>query len=159
MNIYNIIEYEKEIEKIAQENDGEIPEDLLKKLMESTAHVPAQLEKFCKYIKHLEQFEKTAKEEIERIKALKEKSEKRRENLKKYMTPFIKTKGKMEVGTFKLSTRASERLELDESISFDEYKKEKVTYTIDKQKIKEDIKNGKKVNGACLKKCDNLQIK
>ena len=157
MNLYEITELENKIEQIAKENEGEIPEVLLRELVRVQMEVPAQIEKLCGYVKHLEHFESVCNAEIERIKKLKDRAKNRQVNIKNYMTPFVKNK--FEVGTFVLSVRKSERLELDNAYNYKEYEKEKVSLSIDKEQIKKDLKSGKKIKGASIKKHYNLQIK
>ena len=159
MNLYEIIELEKEIDDIAKQNNGEIPEELLKELVEANIKVPVQLEKLCKYIKHLDHFEDSCNSEIERIKTLKEKAKKRQDNIKKYMTPFVKLKGRIDIGTFRLSTRKSVRTELDYSYNFDNYKRKTISVSIDKERIKKELQAGKEIPGAKLEEHDNLQMR
>ena len=67
---------------------------------------------------------------------------------------------KLETSLNNLSYRKSESVSiLDEALIPEEYRKEKVTKTIDKVSIKDAIKSGKDVAGASIEEKQNLQIK
>ena len=162
MGIYEVIEIESQLERIAKENNGEIPDDLLQELVEAEMKSVESIEKMVRFIKHLELFQVTCDSELTRINDLKSEAKNRVGNIKKFMTPFIKDRGKFDVSTFKLSTRPSDKLILDDNwINFDYG--EKVTpepyFNPDTNKIKKDLRNGVKIDGARLEKLDNLQIK
>ncbi len=164
MNLYELTQIENQIEQIAILNEGEIPEEELQKLVEAQTQSLIQIENLVHYIKHLEYFQETAKKEEERIKNLRQKAEKRVDSIKKYLTPYIQSKSKLDVGTFKLSVRRSESVEVDEDFvekSDPEYinYKEIISKTPDKIKIKKALEIGEIVPGARLKENFNLQIK
>lgn len=159
MSIYDVAVIEKEIERIAEQNQGEIPEEKLRDLVEAQTKSLESIEKLCRYIRHLEMFEETCKNEERRIKELREKSVKRLESVKKYLTPFVKGKGKFDSGTFRLSIRKSEQIILPEDFTNPKYCDMVVIYKPDKKKIKDDLKKGEIIPGAELKEIDNLQIK
>ena len=161
MNLYKVQYIENEIEQIAKDNAGEIPEEKLQELVEANTKSLVQVEKLCKYIRHLEIFVETCKSEKERINKVQKKAEKRLESVKKYMTPFVKEKGKFDAGTFKLSTIKSERLILDPACNFLPYEEHDYIQKtmLDKEAIKKDLKAGKVIPGAKLEPRDNLQIK
>lgn len=158
-NIYDVLILETEIERIASENDGEIPEELFRELVEMQTRVPEQLDNLVKYIRNLELGIETCKAEEQRIKAMRDKAENRIKSIKKYLTPYVIKKGKVEAGTFKLSTRKSEYVDLVNDFNVEKYMKEKVTVSPDKAKIKEDLKNGVDIPGAKISSNKSLQIK
>jgi len=161
MNIYDVEVIENEINRIASINDGEIPEEKLRELVEAQTRSIEQIEKLCRYIRHLEQFEENAAAEIERINQLKERAQNRMESIKNYLAPYVKARGKFDAGTFTLSTRPSESVILDESFDTGnlEYNNVKVTYKPEKEKIKKDFNAGIYIQGVSIKHKNNLVIK
>lgn len=164
MNLYEIEILESQIERIAEMNEGEIPEDLMQKLVEAQTQVPAQLENLVKYIRNLELGIDTCKAEEARIKAMRDKADNRIKSIKKYLTPYVIKKGKVDTGTFKLSTRKSESVELTDEFKLKHeenkyYNIVKTIYHADKRLIKEDLKAGKDIPGARLSENRSIQIK
>jgi hypothetical protein len=161
INLYEVVALENQIEHIAEQNDGEIPEELLKQLVEAQTQSLQQVENLVKYIRHLDLGISMCKDEENRIKTMREKAEKRIESIKKYLTPYVAKEGKIEIGTFKLSIRKSESVGINnENYIPIEYMIEVPTYLKpDKNLIKKDLKVGKEIPGAWLEFHDNLQIK
>ena len=163
MNIYEPLEIEAQLNVIAKDNEGEIPEEMLQALIEKQAESLIQIEKLCKYIRHLELGIDSCKAEENRIAEMRKKAENRIASIKKYMTPYIQKSGKITAGTFTLSTRKSESVIVDDwFFSYEEnqeYCTVKIQTTPDKKKIKEAIKKGLKIEGASIKANENLQIK
>jgi len=159
MNIYDIKSIETEIEKIASENDGEIPEQLIEKLVIANTGNLQQIEKLCKYIKHLEHLEDAASNEIQRITKIKKVANNRRENIKKYLTPYVDNKGKISSGMFTLSTRKSHETEItDNNLIPNEFKNTTITTTINKLEIRRRLLAGENVPGAKLNSNKSLVI-
>ena len=159
MNLYQISQLENEIENIAKENNGVIPDELMMQLIEAQTKSLDKIENLCQFIKELEYFQLKAKEEQARIKAQETKAKNMVASMKKYLTPYIKEKGKLQAGTFTLSNRKSCSVEvLDEKAIDNVYFEEKTVRTLNKSKIKEELKN-KKIKGVVLLEKDNLQIK
>lgn len=159
MNIYDISLIESAIEKHAMDNDGEIPEELLKELVESQTKSVQQVEKLCHYIRHLEQGIDNCKAEEQRIKDMRQHAERRISSIKKYLTPYVLKKKKVDVGTFKLSSRRSQSVQLRDDFDVLEYISEEVVRKPDKIRIKEALKNGEDIPGAFLLNSDNLQLR
>lgn len=162
MNLYEISVLENEIEKIAEMNDGEINEEQLQALVVAQTTAIDKLDKCIKYIKHLEQFQDVAKSEEKRIYEQRKRAEKLEASIKAYITTYVASKGKVEVGTFKLSTRKSVATVItDEALIPDQYKEKRIVEqtVILKDRIKQDINWDIDVPGAILETRDNLQIK
>lgn len=159
MNIYDVIEIERDIEQIAEMNEGEIPEEKLQELVQAQTESLVQIEKLCRYIKHLEHFGEIADAEIERIGNLKAQSQNRLKSIKRYLAPYVAARGKFDAGTFRLSIRRSASVEIDPDFNVPEFMREKVTVSPDKIKIKEFISSGGMVPGARIVESENLQIK
>lgn len=157
--LYDVMEIENAIENIAAENNGEISEEMLQKLVLAQTNSLIQIESLAKYVKHLEYFQESAKKEEERIYTLRKRAENRVESIKKYLTPYIESHGKVEVGTFKISIRKSESVELDDNFNNPNYQTQVISYKTDKSQLKLDIKTGKTIEGARIKENLNLQIK
>jgi len=159
MGIYDVTKIEQEIERVASEHEGEIPQELLQELVEAEMKSMESIEKMCRYVRHLEQFVTTCKDEKERINTLQKQAETRLDNVKKYMQPYVSNRGKFNVGTFKLSTRKSEFVVLSANFNDQEYCKEIIEIKPDKKRIKEALKSGTVIKGATLMSKENLQIK
>jgi hypothetical protein len=161
MNLYDIVQLERDIEQAAIDNDGELTEEQWQMLIEAQTKSLDKVENVCKYIRHLEQFEQKANEEIARINDLKQKAIKRKSSIKKYLKPYVISKGKVDVGTFKLSTRKSTSVQLDDDFNVKDYMVDKtvVIFKPDKKLISAHLKIGKQIKGASLKENINLQIK
>jgi hypothetical protein len=159
MNLYEIVSLENYIEEIAAQNDGEIPEELFRELVEAQTKSLESIDKLCRYIRHLEQFVENAKEEKRRISELQTRAENRVESIKKYLTPYVENRGSFDAGTFHLSVIKSESIQLSDNFNDPEYYEQIISWKPDKKKIKEAIKSGKFVQGAYLLTKQNTQIK
>lgn len=164
MNIYDIMVIENQIEKAAAENDGELTDEQLQALVEAQTTSIVQIEKLCQYIRHLDLGAQACKTEEERIKSMREKAERRIEGIKKYLTPYVQTHGRVETPTFALSIRKSQRLNIVKADFQDTCDKKYIvvvpeSYRIDKDAVKKDMKSGVDVPGAVLEGHYNLQIK
>ncbi len=157
--IYNVSVIENKIERIAADNDGEIPDELLKELVEAQTKSLDSVENMVKYVRHLELGIVACKAEEQRIKDMRDKADRRIKSIKIYLTPFIKEKKKLDVGTFKLSTRPSVKVIVPDNWTNPAYMTEKTTFKLNKIALKADLKAGKKIPGASLASYDNLQIK
>ena len=160
MNLYDTIELQKKIDHITKLNDGEIPEELMEELVAAEMRSVQKIENICKYIRHLElEVIRACKSEEDRISKIRQRAENIITSMKKYMTPYVKSQGKIEAGTFKLSTRKSEQVKTADDFKSPDYCDVITTYKPRKNDIKKAIKNGEKINGAWLEEIDNLQIK
>jgi len=159
MNIYNTLELEKQIEYIAENNEGEIPDEMFKQLIEAQTKSIVQVENLCQYIRHLELGIDMCKAEENRINTIRKKAENRIASIKKYITPYVQHEGKIEAGTFTLSIRKSKRVDLVDDFSDLDYCNVKEVVTPDKAAIKKAIESGVDVPGAKIIEQDNLQIK
>ena len=159
MDIYKVDELEKQIDAIAEANQGEVPETMLYELVQAQTQSLVTLDKMVRYVKNLESYVAACKHEEEQIYINRKKAENRIENIKRYLTPYVYERGKIDLGLFKLSIRKSEYIDVDEDFNNPDYYETKITQVLSKQKIKEAIKSGKEVKGARLKEGHNLQIK
>jgi len=159
MSIYDVVEIERKLELIAMANEGEIPEEMLRELVEAETKSIEKVGNICKFIRHLELYIDTCKQEEERIKTLREQAKNRIKSIKRYLTPYVLNKGKIDIGTFKLSVKKSERILLTEGWENDSYGESRTTFHPNKTAIKKAIKEGENIEGAKLETFDNLQLK
>lgn len=106
------------------------------------------------YVRNLDLTSEAIKNEIDRLttmkKAIDNKNAKFKEYVKQNMEELELQKIDTELGTLSIAKNPASVEIYDESMIADEYKKEKVTVTIDKTAIKNAIKEGKEVEGARL---------
>ncbi|MFA5424794.1 MAG: siphovirus Gp157 family protein [Phycisphaerae bacterium] len=159
MNIYDVVEIENQIDRIAEANEGEIPDELLMELVTKQTESLVQIEKLCRYIRHLETFGEMCDAEIDRIGRLKSGAINRMKSIKRYLTPYVVARGKFDAGTFRLSTRKSTSVDIDADFGVPEFMRETVTVVPDKAKIKDAILGGALLPGARIVEKENLQIK
>jgi len=99
--------------------------------------------------------------EIERLTKLKTAISKNEDRLKDYLknTMLDMWISEIETDFNKINFRKSTQTIIEDDSLLNEYKKEKITYTIDKTAIKKDIEAGKEVKWAYIEIKNNLQIK
>lgn len=106
------------------------------------------------YIRNLDLTSEAIKNEIDRLttmkKAIDNKNIKFKEYVKQNMEELELQKIDTELGTLSVTKNPASVEVYDENMISDEYKKEKLTVSIDKTAIKNAIKNGKEVQGARL---------
>lgn len=160
LTIYDCAEIIDEIELAAQENEGELSEEQWQKLVEAQTQSIVKLQKLCGAVIHYEQGVELCKQQENRIAEFRKRAEKRIENIKKYLLPFVQSKGKpVQAGTFTLSTRKSTQTVITALPDQDFLREVPARYEPDKDKIKKAILEGKKVRGAELQINYHLQIK
>ena len=100
--------------------------------------------------------------EIKRLSDLKKHYGNIDKKLRNYVSYQMKSNDidEIKTGIAKLTFRKSTQVKIDDEKKIsDEYKKEKVTISVDKMKIKKDLLSGKEVEGAELLTFSNLNIK
>ena len=106
------------------------------------------------YVRNLDLTSEALKNEIDRLttmkKAVDNKNTKFKEYVKENMEKLNLQKIDTELGSLTIAKNPVSVEVYDENMIIDEYKKEKVTVTIDKTAIKNAIKKGKEVQGARL---------
>lgn len=113
-------------------------------------------------VKEAEAQIKSIDDEIERLTKLKDSRTKLIDKLKTVVKNAMELHGyeKIESNTLTISfTASTETIIEDAALVPMKYKTKKVTYSISKKDIKNDIDAGKKVKGASLLKKKNIQIK
>lgn len=166
LKLYEVEQLEAEIDKIAQENNGEIPLEKLQELVVSHTTSLESIKKLCGYAHYLDSIELLGKEEINKIKSIMDSAKKRKENLINFMKPYIieevskqKKSKSFKVGArYTLGLRSSERVEVDENLLDKRFVRIKTIIEPDKTSIKEAIKSGQEVVGARLIKEENAYV-
>jgi hypothetical protein len=148
---------------------GEIPESTMLAIVSVHTSAMENLRKLCSAIGFLERFDDMCKAELARVKSKQEQAARRLESIKRYLLPYVQQERErlgrpITVGTYTLSTRKSEAVEVSEVFTHDSqnrklYCTKKITYTPDLKKIRNTIKGGEQVNGASIKPNVSLQIK
>jgi len=189
MNIYECQALIEQLNDVAATNDGELTEEQLQSFVAAQTQNLASLGKLVGAIKLIEQGCDYCKAEEKRIAINRKRAENRLANIIKYLTPYVKQQGKIQVGTFTLSIRKSTSVEVAEGfndpffcridaikkpsakiieaarIEKEEAEKENrpVDFVIqtspDKTAIKALLESGETIRGCELIEKDNLQIK
>ncbi len=153
LSLYNITEnfitlFEKaENGELTQEELQEQGSDLALALKNKSTSIVG-------YVRNSELMSEAIKNEIDRLTAMKKTVDSRlnkfkeyvKENMEKLDVPKIDT----ELGTLSVAKNPASVEIYDETLIDNEYRKEKVTFTIDKTAIKKDLQSGKKIQGARL---------
>lgn len=160
-SIYQLTTEAKELASVLSE--GEITPELETSLVINQTELQKKAIDYGFVIKSFESDITIIDLEIERLKALKTIRTNAIERMKNAVLEAMEVYGieKVESPTLKLSVRNnSESVNLVNEYQIpDIYRKEKVTLTIDKNLIKEDLKTGLEVPGAVLKRSKTLTIK
>lgn len=164
MILYQDVEFSHQV--IAILEDESLTEDermmLMTELVQRETKSQNKIESMVKFIRTMEVFATACKAEEERLSANRKMAEKTVDKLKTSISDYLqlKNKTKLFVGTFRLSLRHSEAVEiLDEAEVPEEYKTYKTEVSISKSAIKEAIRGGQSVSGAVLQDHQNLQIR
>ena len=157
----------EKIEQLAEANDGVLSEEDVRKLV--SVHMAdidrknqGDLERAGKLVNAISAMEYAVqihKLEEKRVLGKRKSLQKKIDNIKKFITPYIKESGKLYIGTHTLSIRTSQGVVLDDGFKNPMYCEEVVTLNPDKKKIKADLKSDIAIEGAKLESRDNLQIK
>ncbi len=162
MTLYELQNQQLELNALLEEMGGELTPEIEEKLTIHENEIQNKMESYCKAIRCYESDIDGIKSEMERLKARKESSEKAVQRMKEAMLNAMTTFGmdKIQAGTFKIGTRKSQSLDvLDEALVPDKFKSEVTTIKVDKNAIKDAIKNGEQVEGVKLNDNTNLTIK
>lgn len=170
LTIYECADIMREVEDLAAQNGGEVPDDQLERLVQAQTTSMVKLGNLCGFLKFVEHTIDLCKQEEQRLADKRKHAEKRLESIEKFLVPFVaryrEEKGHpLTVGTFTLSTRHSKTVEIDELAFFTPENKqrwctEKVSYQPDKKLIKAELENPlATIPGARLVEKESLQVK
>ena len=170
INLYSLVEQHKAIVNAIIDNDAEVDDETFALYNETKEAGIVKMQSIF-YIRDVinseislqDEYEKKAKDAKKKLNTAIDRLE---GYLEKGLIAFCDNPNKPELvistdkGQRKLSFRPSESVEItDESLLNDEYVTKKVVITPDKNKIKKDLKEGFKVEGAEFNHNQNLQIK
>lgn len=155
--------YEELVEPISEfASEDELVEkhQIIEDTMEAIG-ADTKLEAYAKLIRQLELDEEAYKKEIDRLnkraKTAHNSIEWLKNNILVYMEAGHLTK--TDAGTFKLSIRTSQAVNItDSDLIPEEFKKVKTEVSVDKLKIKDAFKNGKTVEGANIVENKSVRI-
>jgi hypothetical protein len=159
-SIYQLTTEALEIASLLEEN--ELTPEIEQALVINQDELKEKALNYAYVIRTFEDDVTAIENEIKRLRALKEAKTNSIERLRESISTAMNIYGieKVESPLLKLSFRKSEAVEItNEEVLPMSFKTEKVTYTPNKTKIKEAIKNGETVFGAILQINSNLQIK
>jgi hypothetical protein len=190
MSLYKIQETYLSIMREAEENEGVISEESNELLVITQEKFKEQAEELAKVIKTLEAEVSFAEAEIERIKTFILYKNNFIDRLKSNLVEALKMFGEKDpkkdiwrytAGTFKLGTRQSESVKIDDDFIDNKYKVEiiktklpygtaakiidtlniqvEVTHEVPKTEIKDKLKAGEKIEGAELVSKHSLNLK
>ena len=155
MSLYNIAQDILNALDCVDEETGEISEDAMESLFSKESDFDDKCVNIGYVIKNLEAEAEAVKNAMDDMKNRHLRLVKKVDSLSSYLLTNMQTVGKNKIEKsphFVISVRknpASVNI-TDEAVINAKYIKEKVTTTIDKATIKEDLKNGKLVDGAEL---------
>lgn len=163
LTIYECATIIEQCDKLALENDGEIPEGMLEALVLAQTTSIEKLGKMCGFMKWIEHNIDACKKEEERIAKMRKVAQNRLKSIKKYLMPYVADQGKpITVGTFKLSIRKSQSVVVSDDFAGEanrQWCKKEIKYTPDKVNMKMFLKTGAEIPGAELVTNQNLQLK
>lgn len=146
----------------ADEETGEVAEDVLSELYDLQEERRNKLDNIGAYIKNLEADAESIKAEIDKLTDRMKAKTKKADRLREYVSEELLAHNelKVETGRVEYSFRPSKQVEVfDESQIPKEYMKEKVTWSPDKTSIKKAIEAGEEIAGCKVVEKQNLQIK
>jgi hypothetical protein len=161
-SLFNITKDHLELVNALIENGGELTDEIQTALQISEAELRQKSESYAYVIKQLNSDIIAIDTEMQRLKKLTQAREKAITRMEDALLQAMEAYDiqKIETPLLKLSIRNTEAVEiLDEDLISAEFKKEKITCTIDKTAIKNAIKNGEMVIGATIKQNRHLNIK
>lgn len=161
-----LYEIDERLASIFVTPEGEGVDTLTGEVLDNEALDALQMEKWqkvdniCRFIKNLESDARQYKEEIERLKGRVDAASKKVDSLKMYLASHLEAGKKADVPSAQIRWRKSVAVSItDESKLPKAFLKEIVEVKPDKTAIKDHLKKGEDVPGACLEERQNLSIK
>lgn len=150
-----------EIQKIAADNDGVIPDEQIEALVAAQTQAVAKLHNLCNFLKLLEAKEEICKERIAEIKETAGRAKSVRERVSGYLAQWVEAQGKTyHCDEYELKTRKSTQTFVPEGFDdamFCNIEMKRVV-TVDKKRVKEALEAGETVPGCELIHKLNLSI-
>jgi len=162
LSLYECQQIIDDIDALALQNDGEIPEEALQALVEAQTKSIAKLGSLCGFAAYARGFVDLCKQEEDRIKRMRQVMKNRLDSVQKYVAPYMASKDykKQTVGVHTITVRKTTSVEISEPFVLKEYCRViPESLAPDKAKIKEALKAGKEVQGAVLKHGRSVTLK
>lgn len=158
MKVYELTRNYNNLEELL--DSGLVDSALVKEEMDKiVGNIGDKFDSIQKLITNYKAVAEKQKEEEARIKARRVATEKNIASLRQYILTNLENlpKGKIKTASFTFSAKKTESVVADVDLLTEDYYK--ITKTVDKAKIKEDIKNGKEVRGARLYVKNSLNVR
>ncbi len=163
MNLYEITAELQTLFDTIIENDGEITPEQEEQLAVSREALTEKAESYCKAMANLNAEIDGLKAEEQRIAKRRRTEERLRDRLKENLKNAMQAVGesKMDAGTFRLSLRNSEAVEVDDSVVVSSLPEDLYTvkYEVSKSACKDYLKSGGELEGVRLVQRQNLNIR
>lgn len=158
-SLFEITQEVMELASLLEE--GEITPELEERLAISKEELEEKAINYGKVIKSIDADVKTIDNELARLRALKESKVRTIDRLKESLSNAMKLfhVDKIETPLMKISFRKSKTVEIDLDLIPSWYINRKEVESIDRNRVKNDLKNGIDVTGAKIVEKQNLQIK
>lgn len=163
-SLFNITLERRQIMEALEASDGEATPELAEALAVNREDFEAKAESYAIIMRKLETEQDAIDSEISRLTALKKSKVNQYARLEENLLTAVLLYGEegkngnkfYEVGTFRFRTQRNPKsVELtDESLIPDEFKVQKITYTVSKTTIKNALELGQEVPGAQMKEGD-----
>ena len=162
LSFFQCQELIREISRIAEENEGELPDEALQLLVKAHTQSIEKVKSMCGFLKLMEAKIDICKVRKDEINQAQKKAENRIDRLKGFLAEWVEEQGKsFHAGEYELTTRKSSSVDLEPD--FDDplfcSRETKVIVKPDKLAIKKALEGGEKVEGATLIHKINLSIK
>lgn len=150
------------LENGADPSSAEVQE-LLQKMVAQESDWDKKAVNVAKYLQYVKQQQEVIKAEIDRLDKKSKQMQSQYNNLHDLLLFQMQSFGKTEIKDPILSIKVRDNpfslFIQDESVIPEQYKKEKVTVTVDKTAIRNAIKNGEHIDGADLISSQRLEFK
>lgn len=162
MKLYEISEEYTELQRIAEENEGEVDEQTFANLLNSKLTFNEKIYNISKFVKNLYADYKAYEEAEKEFKKKKQRTKRMIDWLENYQLENMKRVGIDEVKGDLLTTKIrnnppSVKIK-DETLIPDEFKEEKKEIKINKKAILQCLKNDEQVEGAELQRKQSIMI-
>ena len=159
VSLYNIEKEYLDIMNEVEVLEGELTEELKYKLKINESQLKSKSNAYLYAIKEKEALNSLIDSEIKRLNAIKKSNTTFIERLKNNLLNAVNLFGEFKTDFNTFGTRKSTSVEIEDlSVVPKEFKTVKIEEKADKLKIKEHLKNGKKIKGCSLKENINLKI-
>lgn len=163
MNLYEITNEYQDIFDQLEKAEGEDRLPLVTRLDEIKAPLEMKATNLAKYISNLRASQKALDDEIERLERMKKSIQRKEYDMMNYLEFNMKKCGILKIDStlFKIQfQKCPQKVEVINDAEIpDEYKRTKTETTIDKIKIKEELKVGVVIPGVQLVQSEKLVIK